>query len=365
MNIIAEFTLLFILCEAVLVCAKILLSKKESKASVRAVLTGAKFLGGIALAVIPLAGPVQLRKLQPVMMAAYAALFADACADIILAVIRKAAKKEKKTAVSVIAGLLAGIAFFVFGVVNMETVRPVYHTYTSQKLTAEHRAVFAADMHVGSAQPFSVTEKTIEAMKNENPDFIILGGDITDDYTTAEEMRETFRLFAETGIPVYYIYGNHDRQGHAEYANGRQYTPEELADTLDEYGITALSDEFAVISEDLVLLGREDISEGNARKSMDELENPAKDAYLLVADHQPAEFKKNAGAGADLQLSGHTHAGQLFPLKLFYKLIGYVYGDYEYEGAVMNVSSGACGWRMPIRTDSGCHFEVVTMMPAG
>ncbi|MBR3620138.1 MAG: hypothetical protein IKN56_01415 [Clostridia bacterium] len=67
-----------------------------------------------------------------------------------------------------------------------------------------------------------------------------------------------------------------------------------------------------------------------------------------------------------MQISGHTHAGQLFPLKFFYGLIGgYVYGDYEIDGSVMNVSAGACGWRMPFRTEAHCNYEVITLKPAG
>ena len=74
--------------------------------------------------------------------------------------------------------------------------------------------------------------------------------------------------------------------------------------------------------------------------------------------------KENRALGTDLQVSGHTHAGQLFPLGALYEVIGYVYGDYEEAGATMNVSAGACGWRMPFRTDRHCNYEVITLTPA-
>ena len=70
--------------------------------------------------------------------------------------------------------------------------------------------------------------------------------------------------------------------------------------------------------------------------------------------------------GADLQLSGHTHAGQFFPLKLFYPLFTPTYGEYEYDkGAMLIVSAGASGWRFPFRTEAHCGFEVVDLLPAG
>ena len=129
-------------------------------------------------------------------------------------------------------------------------------------------------------------------------------------------------------------------------------------------GVTVLKDAYAEIAPDLLILGREDLSESGKRSDISALQNPAPEKYLIVADHQPNSFKDNLSAGADLQLSGHTHAGQLFPLGTLYPLIGYCYGDYTEGEAVMNVSAGACGWRMPLRTEAGCHYEVVSLLPA-
>ena len=111
------------------------------------------------------------------------------------------------------------------------------------------------------------------------------------------------------------------------------------------------------------MLGREDISEGGERAKAETLTNPSPEKYLMVADHQPFEFKENTAAGTDLQLSGHTHAGQLFPLRALYSVIGYAYGDFTEEDAIMNVSAGACGWRVPFRTEKHCYYEVISLQP--
>lgn len=359
-----SFVLLFAAWEAALTALRVLFRKKEIKPSLRAVITAAKYIAAIAFAVLVLAGPVVLRPAQPLLFAGYAALLADAVVDSVYAVFCKVSKKEKKFSIKLAAALCFGILFFVYGFVNMETVRPAYHTYSSPKLTSEHKFVFVADMHTGSAQPFSVTEKTVRDIKAQNPDFVILGGDITDDYTTKDEMQYTFALFADFDVPVYYVFGNHDRQGHAEYANGRQYTAEELEREITLNGITVLKDEYVTISPDLLLLGREDITEGDGRKKADALPNPEPSAFLVVADHQPVEAEENLATGMDLQVSGHTHAGQLLPLKPLYALIGFVHGDYNVGSAVLNVSSGACGWRVPMRTQAHCNYEVITLKPA-
>ena len=363
MNIII-WILNFIAAELILSAVQFTVRKRNFGTGARIAIIIIKILLAIGLAVLPMAGPVQLRPAQPLMMALYAALFADAISDILYSAIIKAAKKERKFAVSKAVSLVFGILFFVYGTVNMQTVHADYHTYTSDKLSSEHRIVFLADVHAGSPQTFSVIEKEIESIKAENPEAIILGGDITDDYTTKEQAEQLYSLFGKCGIPVYYIHGNHDRQKHAEYARGLQYTAEELEAIIGKNGITVLKDEYVSLGDDLLILGREDMSEKELRKDASSLKNPDKNKYLVVADHQPFDFEKNLSTGADLQLSGHTHSGQLFPLGLLYSLIGYAHGEYEIGNAKLYVSPGSAGWRVPFRTDSQCRYEVITLKPA-
>ncbi|MBR5112011.1 MAG: metallophosphoesterase [Clostridia bacterium] len=365
MKFYLTWILLFASAELILSAVQFGLKKKSFKASARIVIIVIKALLGIGLGALVMAGPVQLRPAQPIMFALYAALFADAVADIIYSVISVISKRERKFYVSKIISLIFGILFFIYGTVNMQIVKPDYHTYTSGKLNSEHKIVFLADIHIGSAQPFTVIEKEIENIKAEKPEAIILGGDITDDYTTKEEAERLYSLFGSCGIPVYYIHGNHDRQKHAEYARGQQYTPEELEEIITRNGITVLKDEYISLDDDLLLLGREDRSEKELRKEASALINPDENKYLIVADHQPLEFKNNLVTGADLQLSGHTHAGQLFPLGEFTGIVSYSKGEYKSGEAVMLLSPGASGWRVPFRTDSHCRYEVITLKPAG
>lgn len=364
MDIYRTFIIWFLVSEAILTAAQLPFRKKRIGSVVRWLLIAGKLLLGIIFAVLPLAGPVQLRSVQPLMMALYVALLADAAADAVYTVICAVRKKERRFVFAKTVSLIFAVVFLAYGMVNMEIVTPEYHLYSSEKLTATHTIVFVADLHAGGAQPKSVTKKTIEDIDALHPDAIILGGDIVDDYTSMDDMAAIFRWFGDTGSPVYFVYGNHDRQGHAEYAGGRKFTPEQMEDVMKNCGINVLKDEFVRLSPDLVLLGREDISEAEARADASALKNPWPEAYLVVVDHQPGEAKQNLVTGMDLQLSGHTHAGQLFPLRAFYNLIGYCYGDYKVEGATLNVSAGACGWRMPIRTEAHCHYEVITLQPA-
>lgn len=356
MKFYLEWIFLFVIAEAVLSVLQFALRKKCAKNTLHFALAAVKIVLATAFAGLVMAGPVFLRPVQPFLVALYAALFADGVADLLYTVICAVKKCERKFAVQKILGLVFGVAFFIFGTVNMQTVVPKYHTYTSDLLKSEHKFVFISDMHVGSAQPMSVTAKTISDIKAQSPDFIILGGDIVDDYTTKAEMEETFRLFSQTGIPVYYIYGNHEVVQHPEYMkNGIEYTEKDLVQAMEKNGIKILADSYADIAPDLVLLGRQDAASVLRKDEAFEKKPPEK--FLLVADHQPLS------ANADLIVAGHTHAGQFFPLKALYAVIGKVEGDYHIGDIPMYISSGASGWRVPFRTDSHSAFEVITLKP--
>ena len=357
------FVLYFLAAEVLLAVVQFFLYKLKIRLWLRIVLIVVKLVLGLGLGVLVMGGPVQLRVMQPFMLALYVALFMDGVGDIIYTIYRYSKKKEFNYFTFKIISFVCAVLFLTYGMVNMEMVTKKNHTYSSNKIETEHTFAMIADLHVGSAQPFSVTKKTINAVIEENPEFIILDGDIVDDYTTKEEMERTFELFKDCGIPVYWVYGNHDRQGHAKYAGGRKFSVEELENAITSNGIIILKDECIEISSDLVLMGREDMSEKETRKDIKDIVIPNTDAFLLVADHQPDGFKKNCEVGVDLQVSGHTHAGQLFPFRAMYEVIGYSYGDYTYEGSTINVSSGACGWRMPIRTESHCHYDIYHLCP--
>lgn len=357
------WTLWFILAEFIIFAVQFFLRKKELKTFVYAILAVVKIILGIGFAVLVMAGPLALRPVQPIMAALYVALMMDGVADIIYCIFRKKIT-SKKLLIRKIVSLVFGIAFFIYGTVNMQMVSASYQSYSSAKLNNEYKFVFLADMHVGSAQTFETTQKTVNMIKNEHADFVVLGGDITDDYTSKEDMQKTFALFKDFGTPVFYIYGNHDRQENADYAHGRQYTVEELEKALVDNGITILKDQYIKLADDLVIFGREDMSE-DGRKDVTTLTNPKTDAYLVTFDHQPFDDEGIEKINADLQYSGHTHAGQFFPLKLFYNwFIGDAFGKYQHGNTTVYVSPGVCGWRVPFRTDGKCTYEVAILTPA-
>jgi predicted MPP superfamily phosphohydrolase len=177
-------------------------------------------------------------------------------------------------------------------------------------------------------------------------------------------MVETYGILSTVSIPVYLVMGNHDRQPYSHYAGGRTYTDAQLLDAIDSAGIKLLCDEFVLVDTDLILLGREDVSAGDARKAWSELSNPYPGKTLIVADHQPYDRDQLKAEVSALQLSGHTHAGQLWPLQTIYNLLGYpAYGEFDYPGTRLYVSPGLNGWSPPMRTEVHCGWELITLHP--
>lgn len=293
----------------------------------------------------------------------YVALVGDLVGDIVTLPIVIARKRKNSTPIQIVVSFLCFGAFLMYGTVNMQMAQGNPMTFKSSKLKQEHRVVFVSDLHVGTAQDMNTTENTIVKLAAASPEFIVLGGDIVDELTTKEEMEKTFELFGSLKIPVYFVYGNHDRQPTFAATGENTFTPEELESAIEKNGIKILKDEWINISDDLVLFGREDISRSE-RKALADIPARPSDAFVLLIDHSPYQKEDITNSGADLQLSGHSHAGQLFPLKTLYGLAGYdAYGNYHYGNTDLYVSSGAAGWGFPFRTEEACHYEIVTLSP--
>jgi len=294
--------------------------------------------------------------------ALYVALGGDIIADLICIPV-ELIRKRKSFRVQTVMTILTTLVFLIYGMVNMQTVRANELSFKSDKLKTSHTFIFLSDLHYGSAQTPEVVEKAIEKIKSYNPEFIVLGGDITDELSTKEEMKTIYSLLGSTGVPVYYVYGNHDRQAHADLIGGAAYTPVELEEAIRANGITILKDGWVQVSDDLVLFGREDYSQ-SSRLPVKSLPAFPENVFILSVDHSPYQYSEIEELGADLQMSGHTHAGQFFPLQFIYNMTGYdAYGLYRHGNTDVYVSSGISGWLFPFRTEAACHFEVVTLLP--
>ena len=168
----------------------------------------------------------------------------------------------------------------------------------------------------------------------------------------------------DNDLGIYYVYGNHDN-GRYE---GMTFGPEEIKENLENNGVTVLDDE-VVCLDDVNIIGRKDASfwGNNPRLSSEELyqkiPEDKKYNYTILLDHQPLDLNENADIGVDLQLSGHTHGGQLFPMGIIQSHASdtLVSGSREIGDFTAITSSGIAGWRYPIKTGARSEYVVINV----
>ena len=295
----------------------------------------------------------------------YVALSGDIAGDLLTLPVVLVRSRKNNAMLQNIVCMFCALIYLAFGTANMQIITANRTTFRSGKLHNRYKIVFVSDLHYGSAQGKDSVENMIVKISVDNPDLVILGGDIVDEYTTKEEMEHVFAEFGRLKVPVYFIYGNHDRQISYAAVGGRTYSDEDLTAALSSNDIIDVRDEWFYPGDDLMIMGREDVSSPD-RKDPSFADFSSCDEFIVVADHTPYEFDENCKMSIDLQLSGHSHAGQIFPLEYLYKLAGYqAYGTYENGNAKLFVSSGAAGWCFPFRSQEGCHYEVITLEPEG
>lgn len=144
----------------------------------------------------------------------------------------------------------------------------------------DHKLVYISDLHYGNTQTKGTVEKVFNEIKNEQPELLVLGGDITDEFTTKEDMEYIYELIGSLGIPTYFTYGNHDRQNHSDDVGGRTYSDSELENAITSNGIHILCDEYFEL-DDLVILGREDY-DCDKRIAVNELKARPEGKYVIT-----------------------------------------------------------------------------------
>lgn len=263
----------------------------------------------------------------------------------------------------VIAGALTGIVLL-FGYWNMHTIREKTYELTSAKPDRDVTVALITDLHLGVNMDADGLAVYLDRISAQRPDMLLLGGDIFDESTTRENMEKACALLGrvQTGYGVYYVYGNHDR---GSYRTGRDFTAADMEECFKAAGVRVLRDEKVDFDNNVTLIGLTDRSMRSGNRTAELLTDRTR--YNIVLDHQPVELQFKADAGADLNLSGHTHGGQVWPLGIFneyWSTNDYNYGLRTYGGMTSIVSSGIAGWGYSIRTQKTCEYVMVRITAA-
>lgn len=308
------------------------------------------------------------------------AVLAIALADLIRLILRhtKAFRADvlKSRAMFVTTGTVTAAAVVILTVTGFLNARHLttasYEIMIDKPMAQkELNVVLAADLHLG----YSIGEWHMRRMVDEinamEPDIVCLAGDIFDNdldsVKNPGKVEEILRGI-KSRYGVYACFGNHDLDepilaGFTFWSGDKKNDDGRMEEFLENAGIHLLNDEAVCINDEFYLAGRRDFArarkvEGGRKTPEELLAGLDRSKPIIVIDHQPKQLDELAAAGADLDLSGHTHDGQLFPGNLFLKLFWKnSCGHLEVDGMDSIVTSGVGVWGPNMRV--GTKSEVV------
>ncbi len=219
-----------------------------------------------------------------------------------------------------------------------------------------YRIAQISDLHVGPTIGHDFMETIVSKVNELAPDLVAITGDLVDG--TLEQLRkhtDPLRdLRADDG--VFFVTGNH------EYYVG---DVDEWMDYLRDMGIRVMRNERVTIQKGFELAGTDDISArgGDHGQNIPKaLEGRNKNIPVVLMAHQPRSFKEAKSLGVDLQLSGHTHGGQIFPFHYVVALFEpYLAGLYQKGNSQLYVSRGTGYWGPPMRLGAPAEITEITL----
>lgn len=236
-----------------------------------------------------------------------------------------------------------------------------HQSVTNYKLNINKKAgnikmlnvVMAADVHMGIMVRENGLNKMVSSINKLKPDIVFFCGDMVDESTpTSLEV-----YFSKEFKNIKSKYGVYDITGNHEYAGNVG----ETIDYMKRAGVKVVQDEAIKVNDSFYVVGRNDAASGKKVKPLNEiLKKLDKSLPIIELNHRPVAIEEAEKNGVDLQLSGHTHEGQIFPFNLVTKAV--FEDDYGYlkKGNFnLIVTSGYGTWGPPIRI--GTKGEIVNI----
>lgn len=263
------------------------------------------------------------------------------------------------------------VATCLYGIFNARNIKVNEYSVTVNKSCGSDKhlkAVLVADLHMGYAIGVDHITNMVEKINQQDADIVIIAGDIFDNSYDGMDDPEGIKAqlkSIKSKYGVYAVYGNHDidekiLMGFTFDWGGKQLNSEKMTNFMKECNIKLINDESVLINDEFYLVGRRDTdkpgTEDGTRAEISELTKDLdKTKPIFVLSHEPDELQKTADAGADIDFSGHTHDGQLFPGNLTIGLFwenpcGMIKKDNMYS--IVTSGVGVYGTFMRVGTDA-------------
>jgi len=251
------------------------------------------------------------------------------------------------------------------GIVSLavfNTYSPIVHrlTVTTDKpLDKPMTIALASDTHLGRWFGNRQLDKLASLIETQNPDVVVLAGDIMNDSTDYYDKTNMHKRLAKLNAPlgVYAVLGNHDYSGNQVA----------IAKAITRAGIKVIDNKRVLLDDSVWLVGRSDATDPRRRQ-------PAADLLAQVDTDKPIVFLEHAlwatdeisALPIDLHLSGHTHGGQIFPLTTLMQWfrLPLIYGSKHIDDTQFLVTSGYGFGAVPFRLGTRAEIWIITLQPA-
>lgn len=208
-------------------------------------------------------------------------------------------------------------------------------------------AVMVSDLHLGTIVDRERLSHIVELINQQNPDLVIMAGDVIDGDMGpfVDQRMDEVLLELKPKLGTFMVLGNHDGRA------GEEVT------CLQAAGVTVLRDQYQLVDNRFYLVGRDNRGFQPSSRAKNDLKEVMKginqDLPIILIDHNPSNLEEALTGGVDLQLSGHTHQGQMFPNNFVTASMYEVdWGYLKKERLQVVVSTGVGTWGPPIRIGS-------------
>ena len=215
-----------------------------------------------------------------------------------------------------------------------------------------------SDLHLDSYKSAGKIAGIVESVNAIDPDLIVITGDFIDGDITSD------RLFCDSLKKMRARHGIISITGNHEFYAGIDY----FMEFSEKLNITVLRNEKRRVAGALEIVGIDD-NEGKRFSNMGpDLDTAMKGCDttkpVILLRHRPEGFDRAVAMGVDLQISGHTHAGQIPPMDLLvYLFLKYPYGLYRRNGSYIYTSCGTGFWGPPMRLFSSAEIVEFILQP--
>ena len=263
---------------------------------------------------------------------------------------------DERMLIKVLIGI--ALAASAYGFINAGVIRTTRISLQLPNLPGPWKgrtAVWVSDTHLGQVKDDGFAQHVATMVQNLNPDIVFIGGDLYDG--VAVDPDRVIEPFSRISAPfgTYFITGNHE-----EFYDKAPYLR-----AVRRAGMRVLDNE-KVDLDGLQIIGIDYRDARREEQFRTILQKVGIDRHRpsILLKHAPLNLEVAKEQGISVQLSGHTHRGQVFLFRFitskFYQ--GYDYGLKWFGDLLVYTSSGAGTWGPPMRLDTKPEIVVITFI---